>query len=48
MFFRDKEIARWVGLSPAAISKVRKNDKKMYVLYRMGYASIIDSPDDQA
>lgn len=47
MFFRDKEIAQWVGLVPSTISRVRKNHTKMYALYRMGYASILDNPDDK-
>lgn len=46
MFFRDKEMAEWVGLVPSSISKVRKNHKKLYALYRMGYASVLENPDD--
>lgn len=47
MFFRDKDIAQWLGRNPSSVSRVRKNHKKKYALYRMGYASIIDNPDDQ-
>lgn len=46
-FFRDKDIANFIGLHPSSITNVKKKNQKMYALYRMGYENSLSCPDDK-
>lgn len=46
MYFRDKDIAKFLGLYPSSITNVRKNKQRMYALYRIGYEDVLQNPSD--
>lgn len=47
MYFRDKDIAEFLGFNPSSITNVRKNKPKMYALYRIGFDDVMQNPDSK-